>query len=305
MNRELPVWRSLMYCPANVEKYVDKAHTRGADVIQLDLEDSVPVSEKAAARKLVEKAAARVRRGGADVVVRFNQPLSMAVRDLEASICPDVDALACTKVSGVSHVQLLDELVSELEEKRGMTVGHTKFITMIETADAFFKIRDILRASNRIVATNIGGEDFALDCNFQPTGEALFYPKQHMIIAANAAGVIPLGFVDSIAGFGDWEAFRKMVRRSRDFGFMGAGCIHPGQVTIVNEEYTPAKAEVEYAYTLIKLDQEAAASGRGSFTLDGKMVDIPIIVRARKLIARHEKIKAREARTLAFMEHKA
>ena len=126
-----------------------------------------------------------------------------------------------------------------------------------------------------------------------------------MVIAATAANVIPLGFVDSIAGFGDWAAFRNMVRRSRDFGFMGAGCIHPGQVTIVNEEYTPTKEEVDYAHKLIKLDQEAAASGRGSFTLDGKMVDIPIIVRARKLIARYEKIKAREARTLAAMEHKA
>jgi len=304
MTRELPVWRSLMYCPANVEKYVDKAHTRGADVIQLDLEDSVPMSEKAGARKLVEKAAARVRRGGADVVVRFNQPLSMAVRDLEHSICPDVDALACTKIGGVSHVQLLDELVSELEEKRGMTVGHTKFIVMVETAAAFFKIRDIVGASPRIVACNLGGEDFALDNNMQPTGEALLYPKQQMIFAANAAGVMPLGFVDSIAGFGDWDAFRKMVRRSRDFGFMGAGCIHPGQVTIVNEEYTPGAAEVEYAQKLIKLDNDAAASGRGSFTLDGKMVDIPIIVRARKLIARYEKIKARESRTLAAMEHR-
>src|SRR5689334_11475956 len=169
MNRDLPVWRSLMYCPANVEKYVDKAHTRGADVIQLDLEDSVPPSEKAGARKLVEKAAARVRRGGADVVVRFNQPLSMAVRDLEHSICPDVDALACTKIAGPAHVQLLDELVTELEEKRGMKVGHTKFITMIETSDAFFQIREIVRSSPRIVACNIGGEDFALDNNMQPT----------------------------------------------------------------------------------------------------------------------------------------
>ena len=294
-----------MYCPANVEKYVDKAHTRGADVIQLDLEDSVPPSEKAAARKLIEKAAARVRRGGADVVVRFNQPLSQAVRDIEHSICPDVDALACTKVGGASHIQLLDELVSELEEKRGMTVGHTKFITMIETADAFFHIRDIVRASKRIVACNIGGEDFALDNNMQPSGEALFYPKQQMIFAANTVGIVPLGFIDSIAGFGDWEAFRKMVRRSRDFGFMGAGCIHPGQVTIVNQEYTPSDAEVEYAQKLIKLDNEAAASGRGSFTHDGKMVDIPIIVRARKLIARYEAIKKREARTLAAMEHRA
>ena len=302
MPRELPVWRSLMYVPVNVDKYVDKAHTRGADVIQLDLEDSVPPAEKAGARKLVEQAAAKVRRGGADVVVRINQPLSLAVRDLEHSICPDVDGIACTKIDSASHVRLLDELVTELEQKRGMAVGHTKFITMIETADAFFRIREIVSACARTVACNIGGEDFALDCNMQPTGEALFYPKQHMIIAANAAGILPLGFIDSVASFGDWDKFRKMVRRSRDFGFMGAGCIHPGQVTIVNEEYTPGAEEVDYARKVIKLNDEAAKSGRGSFSLDGKMIDIPIIVRAEKLLRRYEAIKAREAKTLAAMK---
>ncbi len=297
--RELPVWRSLMYVPVNVDKYVDKAHTRGADVIQLDVEDSVPPAEKDKARTLVEAAAKKVRRGGADVVVRINRPLSLAVRDLEHSICPDVDAIACTKVDSASHIRLLDELVTELEEKRGMPVGHTKFIAMVETADAFFRIHEIVRASSRIVATCIGGEDFALDNNMQPTGEALFYPKQHMIFAANSAGVMPIGFIDSVAGFGDWDKFRKMVRRSRDFGFMGAGCIHPGQVTIVNEEYTPTVEEVEYARKIIKLDQEAAASGRGSWSLDGKMIDIPIIVRAQKLIKRYDAIKVREAKTLA------
>lgn len=301
MARELPVWRSLMYVPVNVDKYVDKAHTRGADVIQLDLEDSVPPAAKAQARTLVEKAAAKVRRGGADVVVRINRPLALAVRDLEHSILPDVDGIACTKVDSASHLRLLDEVVSELESKRGMPHGHTKFIAMIETADAFFRIREIVGACDRIVAGNIGGEDFALDCNMQPTGEALFYPKQHMIVAANAAGIIPLGFIDSVAGFGDWEAFRKMVRRSRDFGFMGAGCIHPGQVTIVNEEYTPKADEVDYARKIIQLDKEAAASGRASFALDGKMIDIPIIVRAQKLIRRYEAIKAREAKTVAAM----
>jgi len=95
------------------------------------------------------------------------------------------------------------------------------------------------------------------------------------------------------------------VRRSRDFGFMGAGCIHPGQVTIVNQEYTPSDTEVDYARKVIKMDQEAAASGRGSWSLDGKMIDIPIIVRARKLIARYEAIKKRESQTLAAMEHRA
>ena len=297
--RELPVWRSLMYVPVNVDKYVDKAHTRGADVIQLDVEDSVPPAEKAKARTLVEAAAKKVRRAGADVVVRINRPLSLAVRDLEHSICPDVDAIACTKVDSASHIRLLDELVTELEEKRGMPVGHTQFIAMVETADAFFRIHEIVRASPRIVATCIGGEDFALDNNMQPTGEALFYPKQHMVFAANSAGIMPIGFIDSVAGFGDWDKFRKMVRRSRDFGFMGAGCIHPGQVTIVNEEYTPTADEVEFARKIIKLDKEAAASGRGSWSLDGKMIDIPIIVRAQKLIRRFEAIKAREAKTLA------
>jgi len=297
--RELPVWRSLMYVPVNVDKYVDKAHTRGADVIQLDVEDSVPPAEKEKARTLVEAAAKKVRRGGADVVVRINRPLSLAVRDLEHSICPDVDGIACTKVDSASHIKLLDELVTELEEKRGMTIGHTKFIAMVETADAFFRIHEIVRASPRIVATCIGGEDFALDNNMQPSGEALFYPKQHMIIAANSASIMPIGFIDSVAGFGDWDKFRKMVRRSRDFGFMGAGCIHPGQVTIVNEEYTPTAEEVEYARKIIKLDKEAAAAGRGSWSLDGKMIDIPIIVRAQKLIKRYDAIKARESKTLA------
>ena len=301
MKPDLPVWRSLMYVPVNVDKYVDKAHTRGADVIQLDLEDSVPPAEKERARTLVEKAAARVKRGGADVIVRINRPLSMTVRDLEQSICPDVNGIAVTKVDSASHVKLLDELVSELEEKRGMTVGHTKFVTMIETPSAFGRIDEIPLAADRVVAMNIGGEDFALECEMQPDDDVLLHSKQRMIIAARAAGVMPLGFIGTIAGFGDWEKFRQMVRRSRRFGFDGAGCIHPGQVTIVNEEYSPNAEEVAYAKKIIELDKEAASSGRGSFALDGKMIDIPIIVRAQKLLARHEAIKKREAKTLAAM----
>ena len=301
MKRELPVWRSLMYVPVNVDKYVDKAHTRGADVIQLDLEDSVPPAEKEKARTLVEAAAKKVRRAGADVVVRINRPLQLTVRDLEHSICPDVDGIAVTKVDSASHLRLIDELVTTLEEKRGMRAGHTSFIAMVETADAFFRMYEIMHATERTVACCVGGEDFALECNMQPTGQALFYPKQHMIIAANAAGILPLGFMDSVANFGDWDNFRKMVRKSRDFGFMGAGCIHPGQVTIVNEEYTPAAAEVEYAQKVIALNKEAAASGRASFSLDGKMIDIPIIVRAEKLLKRAAAIKAREAKARAAL----
>ncbi len=299
MNRELPVWRSLMYVPVNVEKFIDKAHTRGADVIQLDLEDAVPPAEKEKARTLVEKNAARVRRGGADVVVRINQPLALAVRDIEHSICPDVDGIAITKADSASHVRLLDQLVTELEMKRGMTIGHTKFLTMIETADAFTRIDEIPRASPRTVGMLIGGEDFALDMNAQPDGDVLLHPKQRMIIAARAASVMPLGFIGTVADFSDWDKFRLMVRRARRFGFDGAGCIHPGQVKIVNEEYTPSTEEVAYARKVIQMDKEAAAAGRGSFQIDGKMIDIPVVVRAEKLIRRYEAIRQREAKTLA------
>ncbi len=299
MKPDLPVWRSLLYVPVNVEKFVEKAHTRGADVLQLDLEDAVPPAEKEKARTLVEKNAARVRRGGADVVVRINQPLSLAVRDLEHSVCPDVDGIAITKADSASHVKLLDELVTGLEEKRGMKAGHTRFIVMIETADAFTRIDEIPRASPRVVAMNIGGEDFALDLNAQPDDDVLLHPKQRMIIAARAAGVMPLGFIGTVADFSDWEKFRLMVRRARRFGFDGAGCIHPGQVKIVNEEYTPSEAEVAYARKVIRMDREAAAAGRGSFQIDGKMIDIPVVVRAERLIRRYEAIKEREAKTLA------
>ena len=294
MKPGLPVWRSLLYVPVNVEKYVDKAHTRGADCIQVDLEDSVPAAEKDRARTLVPVVAARVRRGGADVVVRINRPLSAAVRDLEAAVGPDVNGIAVTKVQSADHLRLLDELVSELEARRGLSAGHTRFIAMIETPAAFFRMAEIARAVGRLAAMNIGGEDFALENGMEPTEETLLMPKQQMIFAARSAGLMPLGFVASVAGFGDWPAFRAMVRRSRQFGFMGAGCIHPGQVPIVNEEYSPAPEEIAYARRVIVENVTAEAAGRASFSLEGKMIDVPVVERARRLLDRHAAIEARE-----------
>jgi citrate lyase subunit beta/citryl-CoA lyase len=294
MKPGLPVWRSLLYVPVNVEKYVDKAHTRGADCIQVDLEDSVPAAEKESARALVPKVTARVRRGGADVVVRINRPLADAVRDLEAAIGPDVDGVAVTKVQSADHLRLLDEVVSALEVRRGLAPGHTRFIAMIETPAAFFRMAEIALAVGRLAAMNIGGEDFALENGMAPVEETLQMPKQQMVFAARSAGLMPLGFVASVAGFGDWPAFRAMVRRSRQFGFMGAGCIHPGQVPIVNEEYSPAAEEIAYARRVIVENVTAETAGRASFALDGKMVDVPVVERARRLLDRHAAIEARE-----------
>jgi citrate lyase subunit beta/citryl-CoA lyase len=296
MKPDLPVWRSLLYVPVNVDKYVDKAHTRGADCIQLDLEDSVPAAEKDRARKLVEGAAQKVRRSGADVVVRINSPFEVSQKDLPFCISKQVDGIALTKCENAAHVRRIDEFISSLEAKRGLPAGHTRLIAMIETPAAYFEMAAIARASPRLAALSIGGEDFALEAGMEPLEETLLMPKQQMIFAARAAGLMPLGFIASVAGFGDPDAFRAMVRRSRRFGFMGASCIHPGQVPVVNEEYTPSQDEAAYARRVLEEDAQAAAAGRASFAIDGKMIDVPVVERARRLLARLATIEAREAR---------
>jgi len=217
----------------------------------------------------------------------------MAPRDLEAAVGPEVNAIAVTKVDDAAHLRRLDELVSKLEAKRGLAQGHTRFFAMIETPAAFFKMPEIAAAVERNVALDIGGEDFALENGMEPTEETLLMPKQQMIYAARAAGIMPLGYIASVASFGDIEAFRRMVQRSRQFGFMGATCIHPAQVTIINELYSPSAAEVAHAKRVIEENAKAKAAGRASFAIDGKMVDVPVVVRAERLLERHAAIQAR------------
>src|SRR5262249_2955602 len=139
MKPDLPVWRSLLYVPVNVEKYVDKAHTRGADCIQLDLEDSVPAAEKAKARRLVEDATRKVRRAGADVGVRIDSPLDIAFRDLEFCVDSNVNGIAVTKTQSPTYIREIDEFISSVEAKKGLSPGHTRLIAMIETPAAFFE----------------------------------------------------------------------------------------------------------------------------------------------------------------------
>jgi citrate lyase subunit beta/citryl-CoA lyase len=291
--RPPPVWRSLMYVPAHVDRFVDKAHTRGADCIQLDLEDSVPPSEKAAARAALASAAARVRRGPNDVLVRINAPLSLAVPDIEAALMPDVDGLIITKARGPDHIRLLDELVSEREAKAGMAEGHTWFYILVETPDALPHAEAIARASARCIALSLGAEDFALALGAEPTEEALSLAKGMVLHAARAAGVMPLGLTGTLAGFGDIPAFTAMARRSRALGFEGASCINPAQVGPLNEAFSPSPEEIAHAHRVIEVDRQARAEGRGAVALDGRMIDVPVVRRAEKLLARAAAIAAR------------
>ena len=294
MNRPVPpVWRSILYVPGNVPKFIDKAHERGADCVLVDLEDSVQPAQKPEARAMLPDTMEKVARGGADVAVRINRPLRLAIPDIEAAVRPGLSALFVTKTEGVQHLRLLDEVVSELERERGMKVGSVGFAAMIEHPRALTELNDIAERGPRVIAMMLGGEDFALETGSVPGDETLELPKRMVAFAAQAHGVPVIGILGTVADYSDPTAYRKSAERARRFGFSGGTCIHPGLVASLNEAFTPTADEVAYARKLIAADEKAAAEGRGSFSVDGKMIDIPVIVRARRLIRRSEAIERR------------
>jgi citrate lyase subunit beta/citryl-CoA lyase len=222
--------------------------------------------------------------------------LRLAVRDIEAAVGPGVLALALPKVDSPEHVRLLAEIVDEIEAERGMAPGTTRFIAMVETAAAFFRIAEIARAHPRLCALNLGAEDFALSAGILPEAEGLFMPKQVAVFAARAAGIMPLGFIGTVAEFHDLDGFRQTIRRSRRLGFIGASVIHPSQVPILNEEFRPGAEEVGHARRVVAAYDKALAEGVGAVTVDGKMIDVPVVERACLLLERETAIAAREAR---------
>jgi citrate lyase subunit beta / citryl-CoA lyase len=297
MQRKFPVWRSALFVPANVERFVAKAVDRGADALIIDLEDSVPLAQKDAARTLVPDIVKRFRdTGHSDVIVRINQPLELAVRDLEAAVIAGVDAIMVTKVEGAEHLRLLDEMVTRLEQSRGLPLGQIWFIGLIEAPGPLARAYDIARSTPRLAGISLGAEDYATAIGAKPTEETLLMPKQQVAQAARAAGIMPFGTIGSVADFGDLEGYTRIVKRSAEFGFVGASCIHPSLVPILNAGFSPSEKDVADAERIVALDRQAAAEGRASFAIDGKMIDIPIVQRAEALLERANAIAARSRR---------
>ncbi len=289
----LPVWRSLLFVPVNVERFVAAAAKRGADGIQLDLEDSIAASEKEAARGLVANAASSLRAQGAEVIVRINRPLELAIRDLEAAVSPDVCALTLPKVPSGDYVRTIAEVVDGLERERGMQPGSTRFIALVETAAGVQNLANIATAHPRMAAMTLGTEDLSADLGVEPDSPAYESLTSALVVAARAAGILPMGLIGSIAHFSDPESFRAMARRSRAFGLTGSSCIHPSQVAILNEEFSPGLREVERARAIVAAYDAALERGSGAIAVDGAMIDVPIAERARALIARLAIIESR------------
>ncbi len=281
-----PAWRSLLFVPATGERFVAKAHSRGADAIILDLEDSIPAAEKDAARAALPAAAATVGQAGADVVVRINRPLDLAVPDIAAAVMPGVAALMLPKVMGPEHIRLLSEVVATREAARGMPPGRTRLIALVETPEALPALPAIAAADPRMAAMGIGVEDLAMELEAQPGADMLYHFGMGLVAAARGAGILPMGSIGAFADFSDLEAYRAGLRRSRRLGFACAACIHPSQVPIINEEYGVSAEEAARARRLIAAFEAAVAEGKAAVAFEGAMVDIPVVERARRLLAR-------------------
>jgi citrate lyase subunit beta/citryl-CoA lyase len=183
--------------------------------------------------------------------------------------------------------------VAEAELRAGITPGATRFILGIETPAAWMRMLDIALADPRNTAMLLGSEDFATAVGMSTAPGNLLGPKQALVIAAAAAGLLPLGIVGSFANFRDKEAFRAMVRQSRAIGYRGSSCIHPDQIEILNAEFSPGTEEVEAARAVLQRFDEALSGNRGAVALDGAMIDMPVVERARAILADHERATAR------------
>ena len=292
--QDSPVWRSLLYVPVNVERFVAKATERGADALIIDLEDSIPPGEKDQARSMLPNVVDRLATAGrCDLLVRINQPLELAVRDIEEAVIANVAGLALSKVEGPEHIRLLDALVSRLEAARGLTPGGIKFLGSIEAPGPLFRAEAIATASARLVGMSLGTEDYATAIGGVPSEDVMLVPKQQVLQAARATGKMAFGTLGSVAGFSDLEAYAGGARRAASFGFSGSPCIHPSQVPILNEAFTPSQDEVTQAERIVAIDRDFADRGRGSFSVEGKMIDVPIVERAEALLARARAIAER------------
>lgn len=285
MSPDQPIWRSMLFVPAHVEKFVASAHLRGADACILDLEDSVPLAEKPAARLALRQAVGTVSKSGSAVLVRVNEGEGL-VQDLPHAVGPGVSALMVPKVESAHGLVSLDAQLDLLEGELGMPRGYTRLIAQIEHVRALPRLDEIATCSPRLMGMILGSEDFAASAGMRPTPETLYGPNQQVLFACRRAGLLPFGYPGSISLFRDPDAFREIIRRARDMGFVGGYAIHPDQVAVMNELFAPSSDEIDQAKALIAAYEQASAEGRGAFEFRGRMVDLPVVTAAREIVVR-------------------
>ena len=296
----MPVMRSVMYLPSNSEKMMGKAASVKADILTLDLEDSVPPAEKPKGREKIQEYLKneRANQASRSLYVRINNwETLMTNDDLEAIVRPGLDGVCLAKCGDADNVKRLDWKLEELEQRRGMEVGSVAIQLLIETAKGVINAYSAASASPRVNSLIFGAVDYTKDMRVTLTseGQEQLYARFHTAVAARAAGCIAIDC--PFVAFQDMEAFKENTREGRQMGYEGRMLIHPSQIEPSHELYTPNPEEVEWAEGVKKVfEEEGIAKGAAAVTYKGKMVDTPVYENALQILKTMEEIREADSR---------
>jgi citrate lyase subunit beta/citryl-CoA lyase len=299
---QVQILRTLLFVPAIRERMLASARRSGADAIVLDLEDSVPANEKPAARRAAANAVSGSAASDKAMFVRLNGiGSSLTHDDLMAVIAPGLNGVVLPKVESAQDLRDLDVMIREAEMANGVRPGDIATVPIIESARGVLRCEEIARASDRVMALAIGGEDYSRDIGTDrdPAGVGLQHVRAVVVQVATAYGLLSID--TPYADYGDERGLIAETRLAKATGLKGKFVIHPDQIDAVNKVFTPTTAAIAAARRIIKAYDEGVASGAGAISVDGRMVDAPIAERARALVALAERApsssKKRSART--------
>lgn len=281
-----PVMRSVMTVPVIVERFVEKAPSSGADVICLDLEDSIPPAEKLAARPLARKAIETMPRVGFQVYTRVNGFWSGLIEgDLDEVVRPGLQGVVISKAESRDMIREIDSRLDRLEKERGIDAGAIAIMPLIETAKGVAKCYEICESSPRLTGAIFGAEDYATDMGVERTadGSEILFARTQVAIACRAAGIEAIDTPDP--DYTDEAHLRREMRLAKSLGYRGKLVIHPFQVQLANEIFRPSDSEIAEARLIVAaFERDGLAQGRAAIPLGGKMVDTPIYWRAKRLL---------------------
>jgi citrate lyase subunit beta/citryl-CoA lyase len=275
----------MMFIPGNNPAMVKDAYIYGCDSIMFDLEDSVAVTEKDAARSLVFHALTTLDYGDKEKVVRINAlDTEIGIADLEAMVRAGVDVIRLPKTEGPEDVIICDEQLSRIEKEIGKPIGSTGMMAAIESASGVLSAPAIAKASKRLIGIALGAEDYVtnLKTNRSTDGTELLFARSMILHAARVAGIAALDTVYSDVN--NEEGFKAEVRFIKQLGFDGKSIINPRQIAPVVEIYTPTQKEIEKSLAIMDAIEEANKKGSGVLSLNGKMIDRPIVLRAQRVL---------------------
>lgn len=277
--------RTMMFVPGANAAMLRDAPLYGADSVMFDLEDAVSLNEKDSARTLVHFALKTFDYSAIETVVRINGLDTVGALDIEAMVLAGVNVIRLPKTETAQDIIDVAAVITQVEEDNDLPIGTTKMMAAIESAEGVLNARDIATASERLIGIALGAEDYVTNMKTRryPDGQELLFARSMILHAARAAGIAAIDTVFS--DINDTDGFIAETTRIKQLGFDGKSVINPRQIPLVNGIYAPSKAEIQQAKEVIWAIREAESKGTGVISLNGKMVDKPIVERAERVIA--------------------